>query len=94
MFSRAIHQSGSSIHHWTLNRNGKAQFERFAKKANCNVGTAKENLKCLKNLDGRSLVYAHKEKMVCQLYMLSTNMRIYKRVLQYRKFLQNFAGLL
>lgn len=71
LFSRAIHQSGSSINYWAVYRNVKEQAKRFAAKFGCPTATSVDIVKCLKSQNAKTLVLAHRELMVIS--MITTN---------------------
>lgn len=64
LFSKAIVQSGSPLNHWALYPAPKKQSQRFAAKFGCPVNDSKEMIDCLKKVDGKEFVNAHREMTV------------------------------
>ncbi|CAL8109732.1 unnamed protein product [Orchesella dallaii] len=61
LFRRAISQSGNAMRIYALTNDRFGQAKRFAEKFNCPTEDSQELVNCLKKIDGKQLVEAHKD---------------------------------
>lgn len=64
LFSKAILQSGLFTGKWSIWPEPAKQAKRFAQKFGCTNETSRAMIDCMKDLDVRTLVDAHKEILV------------------------------
>jgi len=64
LFHRAIHQSGTSLDFWTINRDVKEQSKSYAKRLGCPTATSQEMISCMKKIDSTTLIAQEIEQRV------------------------------